>query len=132
MVFILFSAFGPEFSADDFVSKHGVKATSVWSKGQPLRSGSLHKDSGFSLSLDEAQTTNEVVPLLESFLGQKQNWIAALRKQPVERLFHLGLTVGEESSFAPCLEFGASFLALLANERIDLHVSAYPTSDEPR
>lgn len=129
MVFILFSAFGPDFSASDFVSRHSIKTGSVWSKGQPLRSGSLHKDAGFSLNLDEVQTTNEVVPLVEIFLKENRGWLAALHEQPVERLIHLGVTVGEESSFAPCLEFGLSFLKLLVDERIELHVSAYPTSD---
>ena len=129
MVFILFRAFGPDFSANDFVSKHGLKTGSIWSKGQPRRSGRFHEDAGFSLNLDEAQTTNEVVPLIESFIKKNQGWLAALREQPVERLLHLGVTVGEESSFAPCLEFGLSFLKLLVDERIELHVSAYPTSD---
>ena len=129
MVFILFSAFGPDFSASDFVSKHGLKTGSVWSKGQPLRSGNLHKDAGFSLNLDDAPATNEVVPLVETFLKENQAWLAALREQPVERLLYLGVTVGEESSFAPCLEFGLPFLRLLVDERIELHVSAYPTSD---
>lgn len=129
MVFILFSAFGPDFSANDFVSRHGLKTGSVWSKGQPLRSGSLHKDAGFSLNLDEVQATNAVVPLVEAFLKSNQGWLAALREQPVERLLHLGVTVGEEGSFAPCLEFGLPFLRLLVDEQIELHVSAYPTSD---
>ncbi len=129
MVFILFSAFGTDFSASDFVSKHGLKTGSIWSKGQALRSGSLHKDAGFSLNLDEAQTTNAVVPLVESFLKENQGWFAALREQPVERLLHLGVTVGDASSFAPCLEFSLSFLKLLVEERIELHISAYPTRD---
>ncbi|MBZ0223073.1 MAG: hypothetical protein K8F35_08595 [Dokdonella sp.] len=129
MAFILFSAFGPDFSASDFVSKHGLKTDSTWSKGQPLRSRNLHKDAGFSLNFDEVQTTNEVVPLIETFLKESQGWLADLREQPVVRLLHLGVTVGEESSFAPCLEFCVSFLKLLVDERIELHVSAYPTND---
>ena len=130
MVFILFSAFGPDFLANDFVANHGLKAGSIWSKGQPLRSGNLHKDNGFSLNLNDAKTTNDVVPLVEAFLKESQSWLTALREQPVERVLHLGMTVGEESSFAPCLEFGLLFLNMLVDERIELHVLAYPTSDE--
>lgn len=131
MVFILFSVFGPDFSANDFVSECGLKNVSIWSKGQPLRSGSLHEDSGFSVTLEEAKSTREVTSLIESFLNKNQHWLAALHehKQPVECLFHLGVTVGEESSFAPCLEFSFSFLRQLVDRKIDLHVSAYPTSE---
>jgi hypothetical protein len=130
MVFILFSAFGPDFSASDFVSKHGIKTASVWSKGQPLRSGNLHEDAGFSLNFDEVQATSGVVPSIGAFLNENQSWLAVLHEQPVERLLHIGVTVGEERSFAPCLEFDLTFLKLLVDERIDLYISAYPTSDE--
>lgn len=129
MVFTSFRAFGPDFSASDFVSTHGPTTGSIWSKGQPRRSGNLHEDAGFGLNLDEVQTTNEVVPLVETFLKENQAWLADLREQPVVRVLHLGVTVGEVSSYAPYLEFGVSFLKLLVDEQIELHISAYPTSD---
>ncbi len=129
MVFILFSAFGSDFLATDFVERHKLENFSVWSKGQPLRSGRLHKDAGLSVSLEDAQTTVQVIPRIESFLKENQYWLAALDQQPVERLIHLGVTVGEDSSFAPCLEFDFAFLRLLVQHNISLHVSSYPTSD---
>lgn len=128
MVFIVFSAYGPEFSANDFVKEHGPKDSSVWSKGQPRRAGKLYEDAGFSLILDEAET-NESVLSIQTFLKNNQGWLAALRKQPVERLFHLGVTVGEERSYAPTLEFDLSFLKELADEQINLNITAYPASD---
>lgn len=130
MVFILFSVFGPDFSASDFVSKHGIKTADVWSKGQPLRLGRFHEDAGFSLNFDDIQTTSEVIPAVRALLNENQSWLAALHEQSVERLFHIGVTVGEEKSFAPYLEFDLAFLKLLVDEQIALNISAYPTSDE--
>ena len=129
MVFILFSAFGPEFSSADFASKHGLHKLSIWEMGQPRRSGQLHEDSGISVSLQNAETTIEVVPLVEQFLEDNQAWIAALSAEPVARLLHLGVTVGEENSYAPSFEFDLHFLALLVDQEMELHVTAYPTSD---
>ena len=78
MVFILFSVSGTDFQAADFVSEHRVKGASVWSKGQPLRSGRPHKDSGFSVNLPEVDSTREVTPVVESFFSESQDWLAAL------------------------------------------------------
>ena len=129
MVFILFSVSGIDFQAAQFVSQHGLKDASVWSKGQPLRSGRPHKDSGFSLNLPEVDSTREVIPVVESFFAESQDWLAALDKHSVQRLLHLGVTVGEARSFAPSLEFGFDFLRLLVDRRVELHITAYPTSD---
>lgn len=129
MIFTLFSVFGPEFPASDFVSRFDLSEASVWSKGQPLRLGRFHEDSGFSLHLDDLQMTRELIPFIDFFLNSNQKWLVALHEEPVELVLHLGVTVGEQLSFAPCLEFGYSILKRLVDERIDLHISSYPTSD---
>jgi hypothetical protein len=129
MVIILFSAFGSDFSPSEFVLKHGIKNASIWSKGHQRRSGNVNEDSGFSISFEEAKTTSQSIEIMTLFLKTEEDWIDSLQELDVNLQLHLGVFVGSNQSFAPCFEFDIPFLTLLAEHKINLHISAYPTSD---
>lgn len=130
MVFITFSVYGPEFAARTFVPEHGIGEATTWARGDRLRTGRERQDSGFMISLPDADTTAEAIPAVASFLTKSHQWLSALPSSAAQREFHLGMTVGENKSFAPRLELPVSFLASLVASGIQLDVSGYPTSDE--
>ena len=132
MVFIQFTARGPFFGSGEFAAKHSLNSASIWQKGQAHRFGRVHEDAGFGLSLPDAETPIAAIPLIEAFVEENAHWLSELRQQGASASLNLGVTVGEEQSFAPTIEFSTALLHRLANTGISLAVTGYPTSDEPQ
>ena len=130
MVFIQFTAHGADFAAQEFLSEHSLHGASLWQKGDPRRSGKVHEDSGLGFSLPDAETTVAAPPLVEAFLESNGRLLSALQHLGAACNLHLGVTVGEQSSFAPTLEFSPELLNRLAQRNISLSITGYPTSDE--
>lgn len=130
MVFIQFTASGAGFAVQEFLSENSLHGASLWLKGDARRSGKVHDDSGFGFSLPDAETTVAAPSLVEAFLESNGSLLSALQHLGIACNLHLGVTVGEQSSFAPTLEFAPAFLDRLAQRNISLSITGYPTSDE--
>jgi len=130
VVFIQFTASGYSFAAGEFAAKHSLSSASLWQKGQAHRFGRVHNDAGFGLSLPDVETPIAAFPLIEAFVEENTHWLSELRQQGSSASLRLGVTVGEEQSFAPTIEFSTALLHRLASTGISLAVTGYPASDE--
>lgn len=133
MILLLFNAFGDDFFPSIFVERFPVKGVEIFEKGKPMSYGkNIHTQSGLSVPMEAAATTSDVIPQIESFISKNRNWLLPLKEQSVELLFNIGITVGGNDAYVPCLELKTGFLNLLAESNIGLNIYGYPTSsDEP-
>jgi hypothetical protein len=130
MVFVVIRVSGADFAVDGFLAERDLAINSVWHKGETSLRGRLLDESGFNLALPDAESWVEALPLVHSFLQSERDLFRDLSELNVEMELDIGVTVGEEKSFAPSLQFPIDFLAELISCGIYLNVSAYPTSDE--
>jgi hypothetical protein len=112
MVFITFSAYGSKFPARAFVAQHEIDGISSWARGASRRIGQEYQDSDFMAGLPDAETTVEAIRIITSFLVVSRQWISVL-PSAARREFHVGMTVGENASFAPRLELPVTLLCWL-------------------
>ena len=124
------AARGPLFPSRSFSTSSSKLCASLWLKGDARHSGKVHEDSGFGFSLPDAETTVAALPLIEAFLESNGSLLSALQHLGTSCNLHLGVTVGEQRSFAPTLEFAPALLSRLAQRNISLSITGYPTSDE--
>lgn len=137
MIFMVLRAQDPSFPVDTFLSRHSVQASYVWRKGEPRRRGLTHEDSGFSIQLPDVASWVVGLPSVKAYIESRRHIFEDLQQIDAEVVLDIGVTVGEEESYAPSLSFPKDFLALLITLGINLNVSAYPTaaqagSDMPR
>lgn len=130
MVFIVIRISGNDFAVDDFLESRNLEVDAVWRKGDVTFRGRVMDDSGFNLSLPDAESWVQALPSVHSFLRAERELFRELLGQNVKMELDIGVTVGEEKSFAPSLQFPADFLTDLVSAGVTLNVSAYPTSDE--
>lgn len=130
MIFIGLRVLASDYPVDDFLNDHGVQASSVWHKGELRRMGLIHEDSGYSIEFEDAESWVTALPSVQTFLEREKHVLEAAAKQfDVEMTLDIGVTVGEENSYAPSLSFPSEFLALLGALGITLNISAYPTAE---
>lgn len=130
MVFIVIRVSGPEFPVDEFLRSRDLEVDAIWRKGEISRKGRPLDESGFNLSLPDFDSWVQALPLVHSFLLNQKELFRELVSLNLSMVMDIGVTVGEEKSFAPSLEFPVKFLSDLASYGVILNVSAYPTSDE--
>lgn len=130
MVFVVIRVSGAEFAVDDFLDRWNLEVGLVWRKGELSIRGRVAEDSGFSLCLPDADSWKQALPSVQTFLRAEKKMFEELRHLNIEMELDIGVTVGEEKSFAPSLKFPIDFLTDLISSGIDINVSAYPASDE--
>jgi hypothetical protein len=67
--------------------------------------------------------------LIRAFLKDGVDWLHVLKEQGVYCEIYVGLTVGSEAAFTACVTFDPFFLSEIADHRIGLVCTAYPSSD---
>jgi hypothetical protein len=130
MVFSTLRVQGTDFPVDSFLRGRSLEVSAVWHKGEPRRAGRTHEDSGFNLHLPDAESWIAALPTVQAFLESERQTFDSLRSLGVEAVLDIGVTVGEEKSYAPSIEFPRDFLAQLVALGMKLNVSAYPTSEQ--
>ncbi len=130
MVFIVFRISGQGFAVDQFLRSHDVEVSAIWRAGEASRTGQLIEDSGFNLSLPDFDSWAQALPFVHSFLREQKELFRELAERKLSMELDIGVTVGEEKSFAPSLAFPIEFLSDLTSYGVMLTVSAYPASDE--
>ena len=115
---------------EEFLAEHRLDVRSIWRKGDDRRSGRKHEDSGFDIGFPDAASWVVGLPVIRTFLDSNAAALEKLRLLGVCVDLDIGVTAGEEQSFAPTLEFPQGFLTLLVTLGVNLNVAAYPTSDE--
>ena len=130
MNFMNLRAYGPDFSVDEFLAEHRLDVSSIWRKGDDRPSGGKYEHAGFDIGFPDAASWVVGLPVIRAFLDSNAAPLEKLRLLGVCVDLDIGVTVGEERSFAPTLEFPQGFLTLLVTLGVNLNVAAYPTSDE--
>ena len=130
MVFTTLRVRGIDFPVDTFLSERQLEVSTVWRRGEPTRTGRPHEDSGFNIAQPDADSWVIALPVVRAFLESQSELLDDLHTHGVEVILDLGVTAGEEKSYAPSLDFPPDLLAQFAARGVTLCVSAYPTSDE--
>ena len=130
MIFTVLRVQGSDFAVDTFLNGRRLDVSAVWHKGQPSRRGSNHDDSGFNVSLPDAESWVAALTSVREFLESERELFDDLRSFGVRAILDIGVTVGKDRSYAPSIEIPNDVLSNLVALGVGLNVSAYPTSDE--
>ena len=129
MIFTLLRVSGLNWQPTEMVARFQIRDASVWRAGDARRRGN-YKDSGFSLSLPEHESWASAKTAIRDLLCAQKHALDAAAVLDLSVELSIGVTVGEENSYAPTLDFEPELLAALHAARVALSVTAYPTSDE--
>jgi hypothetical protein len=129
MVFIVIRITGKDLVIDTFLSRSGLGVSSIWRKGETARTGRVNDDSGFTLAFPEGESWAHSLPTVRAHFQAEAALFRELRSRNAEVELDIGVTVGEDQSFAPSLAFPTEFMAELVSLGVSLKVSAYPTSN---
>src|SRR6266545_1723610 len=113
MIFTVLRVSGSDFLVDTFLDARRVDLSSVWHRGESSRRGS-HQTSGFTVALPDAASWKVALPAIRAFLNSERKLLEDLRKLDVDTVLDIGVTVGEEESYAPSLQFPKDALEQLA------------------
>lgn len=91
-MFIVFRASGAAFNPPQFAATHGLRSCSFWPREEPSRDGKpAPQTSEFRLSLADAETGAEAIPLIREFMEEGKHWLDALKEQSVHCEIDIGL-----------------------------------------
>jgi hypothetical protein len=132
MIFILLRFSGQAFEPNEIVERFQVPNCYIWRKGDVFQSGHgrTHKDFGFSFSLPNEDSWPAALPVIRSMLAKHSALFSAVAAMSLLSELSVGVTVGENASFAPSLDIPLDFLSELLEAKLLLTITAYPTSDE--
>lgn len=130
MVCVVLRIGARDLQIDDYLHRSQLEVTNIWRNGEASRNGRVNESSGFNLSFPEESSWAESLAAVSAHLRSEASLLRELRDVNAEVELDIGVTVGEEQSYAPSLGFPSEFLADLASLGISLTVSAYPTNDE--
>jgi hypothetical protein len=130
MVFAVIRVAGQDLMIDRFLGRDGLEIGGVYRKGETRRNGQVHTKSGFAFSFPETSSWAQSLPIVFAHLHAEADLYREFRQLRAEVELDIGITVGEEGSFAPTLMFPNDFLSELALLGMDLNISAYPASLE--
>lgn len=102
----------------------------TWKKGDSTTRGNLYSTSGFSFTIADVATPRELVEVIRAHLINYKQHDLCFAKPDLSTELSVGITVGESTQFAACLEFNSADLELLTELGINLAIWAYPASDE--
>ncbi len=130
MVYVVLRIASRDLPVDDYLHRSRLEVTNIWRNGEASRNGRVNESSGFNLSFPDEPSWSKSLAAVRGHLQSEAVLLRDLRDVNAEMELDIGVTVGEEQSYAPSLEFPSEFLADLASLGISLTVSAYPTNDE--
>jgi hypothetical protein len=125
-------ASAPDFDVDAFLAEFSQLAPEVtsWHRGDVRVGRRVHEDSGFRVTVADAETFPAALKNVRVFFSTRQAVVDALRARGVSSVLDIGVEVGTSQRFAACLRFSASDLQWLARLGVELEISAYPASDD--
>jgi hypothetical protein len=132
MIFILLRVSGQAFEPNEIVERFQVPNCHTWCKGDAFQSGRgrTHEDFGFSFSLPNESSWPAALPVIRSMLAKFSALFSAVAAMNLLSELSVGITVGDNASFAPSLDIPLDFMTELLEAKLHLTITAYPTSDE--
>jgi hypothetical protein len=107
-----------------------VEPESMWHVGDKGIRGQAHKDSGVSFVVSDASSAQQLASDLQQFLKRNRFALSELTGRGLTAELDVGVTVGDSQQYVALVPFAPEVLRALADLRIGLCVSAYPTSNE--
>jgi hypothetical protein len=132
MIFLLIRVTGDHWNPSELIARFNIQDCGVWSNGDAFKTSlrGFHKDTGFAFSLPDAQSWVVAQPSLIAMLSSNVELFQAVKALNLKAELRLGVTVGEEASFVPSLDFSTELISMLHEANISMEISAYPTSNE--
>ncbi|WAM28259.1 hypothetical protein [Myxococcus sp. NMCA1] len=128
---VVLRAFAPAFDVKAFLERHpSLETDAVWVRGDKQLLRGAHEDSGFTLSLAEAETALLALVEARARLEPIASVLAELQRRTVTCLIDIGMMVGSHSRFTASVQLTPEDLRWFAERGLGLVVSAYPTSDD--
>ncbi len=124
----------PDFDVDAFLAEFPRVASEVvsWRRGEVRIGRRVHENSGFRITIADAETFPEAFEDVRAFFGTRQTvlLLEALHARGISSVLDLGVDVGSPQRFAACLRFSTADLQWLARLGVELEISAYPASED--
>jgi hypothetical protein len=132
MIFLLIQVVSDSWQPRAIVNQFKVPDCFIWRFGDPFASGRARvlKDTGFAFSLPDADAWVTVLQLVRAMLQQSLELFQAVAAMGLKSELSIGVTAGEEESFAPSLDIPLELISELRAAKVALVVTAYPTSDD--
>ncbi len=119
------------FDVEDFLRRFPtLSPDAVWRRGEPRLVRGKNEDSGFNLTLAEAENGAAAISQARDALARLQPALLELRRLSVPSLVDFGLFVGGSVSFTSSVRFAPDMLQWFSEQGVGLSVSAYPVSEE--
>lgn len=131
MIVVVLRAFSPAFEVKPFLARFpGLQPDAIWQRGEKKPVRGVHEESGFTLTLVEAETGAQAVSEARQALENLAPALEALRGQSVSCLVDFGMFIGSERHFTGSVRWTSEDLQWFVARGLGLAASAYPTSDE--
>ncbi|MFP2956304.1 hypothetical protein ACLEPN_00340 [Myxococcus sp. 1LA] len=128
---VVLRVFSPVFDVKAFLARFpDLEVDAVWVTGEKKLLRKTHTDSGFNLTVVEAETSAQALPEVRQRLASLAPVLTELRRQSATCVVDFGMFVGGERQFVGAVEFAPEDLRWFAEQELGIAVSAYPTSDE--
>ena len=121
---------GAQFDPAEYARQYGFTPDIMWRSGEPDLMGRIHRESGFNLTIADADSANQLVRQVHDWVETHRSALQALSVSGGTAVIDVGLTVGTPTQFIAGVVFGRSDLKLLAEAGVELSVSAYPSSED--
>ena|GEM_PF-751357 len=130
-VVVVLRVFSPAFDVKAFLGRFpDLEVDAVWMVGEKKLLRETHANSGFNLTLAEADTSAQALAEVRQRLSSLSPVLAEVRRQSASCLVDFGMFIGGERQFSGTAEFAPEDLRWFAEQGLGIAVSAYPTSDE--
>lgn len=130
MIFLVIKVSGFPHSTEQFIHEWALEPSHVWDEGSISPRGMHYQDSGFVLPLSNAESGAQAQALLVDFIESKGELFQTLLDLDAKVDLNIGVTLGEEGSAAPALEFPQSLLAEMGACGINMTLTFFPATDE--
>ena len=132
MIFSTVRITGENWQPNEIIHRFNIPECTVWHRGDTFEvgKGRTHKNTGFAFSLPDADSWVAGLPLVMSMLELNRELFQTVAAIGLKAELSIGVTVGEEASFAPSLDLPLKLIAALHSANVAMEINAYPTSDE--
>lgn len=117
-------ASGAKFDARFFASTQAIECDAVWRAGDCRLGETPHKESGFNLTVAEADQPFEVTRRAAAWLNERRGLVEALRASGATAHLDIALFLSAERP-TQSVQFDPAFTVLCAELGLTLEVSAY-------
>ena len=121
---------GVQFDTAKYTRQYGFTPDVVWRAGKADHVGRVHADSGFNLTIADANSAEMLVQQIRSWFQENKSALLALNEFKGAAVIDVGLAVGTSAEFTASVRFAGSDLRFLAETGVELSVSAYPAGDD--